>query len=221
MEIGWKKYIYALVITMVVFLAGVGISRYLNDKKIGELKLSGDKVSLDILSIETQFALLGEYSCEEVVNSDLSAELNNLGKKLSYGEKNSITSDQEFYNLKAYYSLLEIKEYLLIKKLGSKCNTKPVTILYFYSNQCGDCSKEGYVLTYIREKYPQIRVYSFDYDLELSALKTLNSVYSVTAEKLPFIVVNGKSYSGFKSQEEMESFLPKYIRNTATTTTKQ
>lgn len=215
--ISWKKYFYAFIITMVVFVTAIFISSYLNDKKISEIKMSEDKISTDILSTETQFALLGEYSCKELENSDLSSELDALGDKLNYSEKN-FSSGEELDNLKKYYTLLEIKDYLLVKKLGDKCDTRPITILYFYTNNdCSDCTKEGYVLTYLRQKYPTLRVYSFDYDLNLSALKTFIKILAITDE-LPAVVVDGKLYSGFKNVEDMEALLPDIFKKNATST---
>lgn len=202
---------------MVVFVTAIFISSYLNDKKISEIKMSEDKISTDILSTETQFALLGEYSCKELENSDLSSELDALGDKLNYSEKN-FSSGEELDNLKKYYTLLEIKDYLLVKKLGDKCDTRPITILYFYTNNdCSDCTKEGYVLTYLRQKYPTLRVYSFDYDLNLSALKTFIKILAITDE-LPAVVVDGKLYSGFKNVEDMEALLPDIFKKNATST---
>ena len=99
---------------------------------------------------------------------------------------------------------------MLVKKLDAKCKTKPISILYFYSSDCKDCDKEGYVLTFLREQYPDLRVYSFDYNLDLSALKTLASIYGVTSN-LPALVIKEKLYSGFQSLETIKSLIPEIV----------
>ena len=86
---------------------------------------------------------------------------------------------------------------------------KSIFVFYFYSDKdrCEDCEKQGYVLTALREKYPDFRIYSFDYNLDLSAIQALVSIYKVKNE-LPAMVFNGKVYNGFQSVEDIEKNLP-------------
>jgi hypothetical protein len=81
--------------------------------------------------------------------------------------------------------------------------------MYFYSNKgdCPDCQKEGFVLTKLGEDYPELRVYSFDYNLDLSALQTLISIYNVE-KKLPAILINEKAYYGFQSVDDIKNAMP-------------
>jgi hypothetical protein len=59
----------------------------------------------------------------------------------------------------------------------------------------------------LRQDYPELRVYSFDYDLDLSALETLISIYNIE-NKLPALLINDKMYYGFKSIEEIKEVIP-------------
>jgi hypothetical protein len=204
----WKKYIIVFFITLTIFISGLWISNYLNNRKINQLKNIEGKISLDLISSEVQFSLLQEQSCKDISQSILSSELNSLADKISYSENNIGADDIDVVSLKKSYSLLEIKDYLLMKKLKDRCEEKSIFILYFYKNEnCSECTKQGYVLTALREKYPDLRVYSFDYNLDLSAIKTMISIYNVP-DDLPAIVINGKVYSGFKSLEDIEKTFP-------------
>lgn len=207
MKFDWPKYLYAFIITAAIFATAIYLASFFNDKKLAALKAAEDKISIDILSSETQFTLLGELSCEDSAKSVLSQELNSLGEKLDWSEQNFGANNEDFVQLKKYYSLLEIKDYLLVKKLKD-CPQHPIAILYFYGKDCPECDKEGYVLTYLRQEYPELRVYSFDYNLDLSALKTLAAIYGVTAEKLPVVVIKRAPYSGFQSIEAIKALLP-------------
>lgn len=213
-----KKYIYAFIITTAIFATAFYIGNYFSNIKINELRATENRISLDILSSETQFALLGELSCPDAQNSMLSKELGSLGEKLDYSEEKFGTDNSDFITLKKQYSLLEIKDYLLIKKLRD-CPKPPITILYFYADNCSDCDKQGYVLTYLHEQYPELRVYSFDYNLDLSALKTLASIYKVK-EKFPTVIIKNKSYGGFKTIEDIKALLPELSIATTTETIK-
>ncbi|NVN97469.1 hypothetical protein HXX01_04565, partial [Candidatus Nomurabacteria bacterium] len=142
----WKKYVIVLFITSTIFIGGLWVSNYFSSKKIDQLKNIESKISLDLMSSETQFSLLQEQSCKDVSNSVLSSELNSLADKISYSENNMGSDDTDVVSLKKYYSLLEIKDYLLMKKIRERCGEKSIFILYFYKNDnCTDCTKQGYV----------------------------------------------------------------------------
>ena len=97
-----------------------------------------------------------------------------------------------------------------MKELTSRCGQKSVFILYFYTSaaNCSDCVKQGYVLTDLRAKYPALRVYSFDYSLNLSAIETLEKIYGIKDTELPAIVSGSKVYTGFHSEEDIEALIP-------------
>jgi len=209
-QIETKKYGIVFIITVIIFVGAYIASNRFAQSRLNEIQSLGNKISLDLLSSETQFALLKESSCKVIDHSTaFSEELNNLTGKLSYMEESLGVGNAEVINLKKYYSLLQIKDYLLVKQVDKKCRIKPITIIYFYSNKeaCDDCKKEGYVLTTLREKYPELRIYSFDYNLDLSAIKTMRSIQGVT-NTFPALVIGDKPYYGFKSIEDIEKIIP-------------
>ena len=107
-----------------------------------------------------------------------------------------------------------------MQQISKKCNTKTVSILYFYSNEgdCEGCRHSGEVLTYLRENYPDLRVYSFDYNLDLGALRTLISLNKVKKDALPAFIINGRApIYGFKSLDEMKTLIPE-LKTLASTT---
>ncbi len=215
----WKKYTIVLFITITIFITGLWFSNYLNNKKIEQLKSIESTISLDLLSSEVQFSLLEEQSCKDISTSVLSKELNSLADKISYSESNIGTNNNDIISLKKYYSLLEIKDYLLMKKITERCGEKSIFVLYFYKNDnCEECTRQGYVLTSLREKYPNLRVYSFDYNLDNAAIKAMISIYKVP-DNLPALVINGKVYSGFKNVDEIEKTFPELEKSTTKTTT--
>jgi hypothetical protein len=219
MQNDWKKYIIVFFITATLFLSAFYVTNYFYNNKISQLKSIQDNISIDILSSETQFSLLQELSCKDVNNSVLSQEINSIADKINYSEKNFSTDNTDIGYLKRYYSLLEIKDYLLMKKISERCGTKNSFILYMYSPDptCTDCVKQEYVLSALREKYPQLRIYSFDYDLNLSAIKALISIYKIPS-KVPVMVIDGKNYQGFKTIEEVEKIIPqlkKYLQSSS------
>lgn len=222
-SINLKKYLLVLAITVSIFGTVVYFSNFVDEKRLEEIRSIEDKIALDILSSETQFSLLSESSCDDKGNLVLSEEINSLAEKLNFTEKTLGSDDPEVISLKQYYSLLLIKDYLLTKKIGEKCGDNSPIIIYFYSNlgDCDECERAGHVLTYIRDEYPKLRVYAFDYNLDLSAIRTLRTILKIENE-LPAIVINNKTFYGFKSIEEFEKIIPniELLKEEATSTSK-
>ncbi len=204
-----KKYLLVLAITCAVFLTGFLASNYLNDAKINSIQDTENQISLDILSSEAQYQLLEQSSCDIVTGSILTDELNTLADKLSYAESQEGFNSADVKSLKENYSLLEIKDYLLMQQIYQKCNASPTSILYFYSNKgdCPDCTDQGYVLTALRQEYPELRVYAFDYNLGLGAVNTLITLYHIPSV-LPALVMNGRVYDGFQNIDQIKAALP-------------
>lgn len=215
-----KKYIFTFLITIAIFTTAFFASSYFSNNRVENVKQIQDNIAIDILSSETQFDLLKDGSCSNVNESILSPELAQLSDKLSRTESDRGSSDPDVLYLKKYYSLLEIKDYLLSKEIARKCSSKKTTfIIYFYSNKgdCPECENEGYVLTSLREKYPDLRVYSFDYNLPLSAIDSMKAIYKIKSS-LPALVVEDKLFTGFKSVEDLEKILPDNLKTSGTST---
>ncbi len=206
----WKKYLIVFLITVCLFLTASYISNYFSNKKVDQIRSIQNSIAINILSSETQFSLLQESSCKNVSSSILSGELDELGRKLQWGQDNMGDTNEVFY-LKKYYSLLQIKDYLLMKKISSSCGIKSTSILYFYTTRenCSECEKESFVLSSLRDKYPELRVYSFDYDTNLSAVRSLLQIYKIKDTELPALVLDDTLLSGFHSVDDLEARIQK------------
>lgn len=204
----WKKYLIVFLITFGLFFTAVYLSNYFGNQKINQLKTIQDKIAIDILSSETQFSLLSELSCKNISDSVFSSELGELGNKLEWSQENLGATDEVSY-LKKYYSLLQIKDYLLAKKISARCGVKSAFILYFYTTaaNCSECEKESLVLSTLRTTYPELRVYSFDYSTDLSAVKSMLQIYKIKDTVLPALVIDDNVLTGFHNIEELESLI--------------
>ncbi len=207
-NVDWKKYLIVFLVTTSIFFVANLLSNYFSSKKVEELKSIQDKIAMDILSSETQYSLLSELSCKNVPDSFLSKELGELGSKLEWSEQN-LGKTEEVQSLRNYYALLQIKDYLLMKRVSSRCKIDSAFILYFYTTRenCSECAKQGIVLSHLRAQYPQLRVYSFDYSTALSAVKSMLAIYKIEDTKLPALVVDDDVLTGFQSLEDLEKKL--------------
>lgn len=216
-----RKYILVFFITLGIFAVIFLFSDYLYNHRITQVKTIEDNINRNILESEIQYALLADASCDtdEGGNPLLINELNNLTKRLAYMEDQRGADDPEVVSLKKYYSLLQIKDYLLLRERAKQCGEKPLSIIYFYSNagDCTDCKKMGYVLTSMREDYDKLHVYAFDYNIGLSVIDTLKSIYKLE-DRFPVLIINRKPYYGFKTRQEIEELIPELAYAKATST---
>jgi hypothetical protein len=208
-KIQWLKYIVTFLITAGIFVTVFMTTKVINEKKFSEIRNIQDKISIDLLSSETQFSLLKQSSCPEDGNSILAPEIGTLGERLVQMENTLGSDNDQVVQLKKYYSLLQIKDYLLSGEFSKKCDFKPITIVYFYNAKCDRCGNQGDVLTALRAKYPELRVYAFDTDLDLSAIETFKKVSRVApGGEYPVTIINSKVYRGFQSIETIEKMIP-------------
>lgn len=221
MSLTTRNSLIALAITIAIIGTVILAVNYLNAQRVAELRAIEDQLATDTLSIETQFALLADAPCDDIsVGGGFTQEVGNIGDRLAYAEERLGATDPEVVRLKERYTLLQIRDYLLTKRLEQTCGITPVVALYFYSNvpgECVDCDRAGYALSYLRQTYPSLRVYSFDYHLDLAALKTLIAVEKVD-DKFPAFVIEGKKTYGFTTLEDLQKQFPKELFKTASTT---
>lgn len=214
----------AFFITAAIFATAFYVANIIDNRRVANVRAIQEAISIDLLSSETQFELLGSLDCELLgTHPVLSEELNSLAERLSYTENNLGSDNEQVLLLKKQYSLLQIKDYLLMQEISRKCGTKSVSILYFYSNEvgnCENCARMGEVLTYLRQTYPELRVYSFDYNLDLGALQTLIALRKIQPQ-LPALIINNRApVYGFKDLQETQALIPE-LKTLATTTTAQ
>ena len=212
-KIDWQKYLIVFCITALLFITAGYLSNHFSNKKISQLKDIQDKISIDILSSETQFSLLSELSCKNVSGSLLSGELDNLGRKLEWGDEN-LSDNETLLYLKKYYFLLEIKDYLLMKRISARCGTKAAFVLYFYTTleECDACGKQGIVLSTLRDQYPGLRVYSFESGIDLSAVQAMVQIYKIKDAELPVLVIDDDLLTGFRGVEELSELIEKSFK---------
>jgi hypothetical protein len=218
-NIDWKKYLIVLLITLGLFFTAIYLSNYFGAQKINQLKTIQDQISIDVLSSETQFSLLSELSCKNISDSVFSDELGELGNKLQWSEDN-LGNTAEVAYLKKYYSLLEIKDYLLTKQISARCGVKSAFILYFYTTaaNCSLCEQESLVLSTLRTEYPELRVYSFDYSTDLSAVTSMLQIYKIKDTVLPALVIDDNVLTGFQNLQDLEARIQESFKLQSATT---
>lgn len=215
MQVDTKRYIIVFFITAVIFSLTFWLSSVFGNKKIDQLRSIQERIALDILSTETRYALLGQTACDHIKTSNeiefgLSAELNNLARRLKFMESQLGSKNEDVIFIKKYYTLLQIKDYMLVEELNNRCGQEIFTILYFHGGECSECRRQSLVLDQLVLDYPGTRVYWLDRDVDTPAIKTLISLYDI--QSAPTMVIGGRTYNGFLSLLEMVDLLPDELK---------
>lgn len=203
----WKKYIFVFFITATIFIAAFFVNTLFDDKRLEEVRTIENRVSLNFLALEIESDLLSDLSCDDGHISLTTADLESLGDRLAHLEGEE-TNEEAIKDLKIQYSLFELKDYLFLKQFKARCNEDLHFIFYFYSNEgdCEDCERQGYVLGKIRKENPSIRVYSFDYNLEIPGVSSLKRFYEIKKD-LPALVIDRQVIYGFQKEEAIQNLI--------------
>jgi len=197
------KLLNALAITALIFIIGVLIGTHITNAKLESLTTMEDDFKTHALSVEMQYEILSEDPCNAVNSSTLTEELNSIAERLVFMENELGWDDKNVMRLKEYFSLLELRHWLLINKNNDICGKRLVPILYFYSNKgdCSKCEQQGFVLTNFKRNYPLVRIYHFDLNIDNPALDTVKKMYNV--KYAPSIVFDGQTYHGFITKDQL------------------
>lgn len=206
-KINKTKYLAVFAITTLIFLIGLVIGSKISDTKLGKIDNLEHDIRTDTMAIELQYLLLAEDPCSSVNSTTLTEELYEIGSKLDFMEQRLGKKNKDVIRLKNYYSLLELRHWLFMKTQQKECNTDNTLVLYFYSNleDCDKCEEQGFVLNYLRKKYPSVNVYSFDININNMALDTVKNMFNV--KKAPTVIINENVLDSFSSLDYLERFI--------------
>jgi hypothetical protein len=207
-----QKYIIAFFIVAIIFAFGFLISDYINDKRFLEIERARQEFQIQIMGMETQIAHFRDILCDEIGDDILTHELHIIGEKLEFMSSAMGKNHPEVIHFKKHYALLQIRHYQFSKELNQRCNLGLTHILYFFAEEkdCPDCEKQSYVLTNLRKNHPHLRIYSFNYNLELPALSVIQPIIPLDykeKEYLPVIVIDNKPFFGFQDFQTMKKLL--------------
>jgi hypothetical protein len=206
-----RIYLTAALITIVVFSAGTAIGYTISSEKYNSMSTDLLNVQLQQKDLEIELLLvnsLGNKSCE-TIKYEIEKTANqstSLGEKVSYYDQ-EIIKNPDFFVLKKSYIMNLIQFWSYWELYKTNCNSTVNTVLYFYSiKDCQDCQAQGFVLSFLKDKYPsEIMTFAMDKDEDLYSLALIEKVYNVT--KAPTLIINNKKYDSLMDINQLKSIL--------------
>jgi len=208
-KIHWKYYSIAAAFAILLFFSGLLLGMIIELKKISYLEEKFKELEISRIDNEVENLLASYFnisSCEifKYRIEKIIPLVAKFGDEVELYEATKKINTKEYENLKKKYTLLNIRYWIFVEKLKETCHYNFTTILYFYSNKnCKDCEMQGYVLSYIKKKYPQkVMIFAIDGNMNLETVKMLKNIYNVT--EYPTLVINGHVLKGFQSLETIK-----------------
>jgi hypothetical protein len=207
-------YVKAFLITVLVFIFGLFVGLNIERFMLSNLEKRSSSVESSIRDIELEllyFQGLGEKdSCtflKEVVrktNNMLDVMADQLG---SYNEKDILFTSGQIADVKATYTSLLMKDWILQDRIKKECNSTVVSVLFFYSTKdCDDCVVQGDVMTLLKDMFKdRLMVFPLDVDVDSDMIGILMSKFG--AKSTPSLVVNDRLYSGIMQKDRLKSII--------------
>jgi len=208
-RISKTKYLAAIAVTALIFIAGFAGGSALASLKLEEYKNSQQNMLFDLMGLDLKGQLVEGSDICTLSLDELWQEKVRMGVEMDALETRLGKNDPEVLRQKELYTLIEIKTLLLLEEMNNKCDLNHTIVLFFYTNQKNDplggwqqCEDQGYALTTFGKKHTGTDVFAFDINIDNPALGALKSEYNLS--KVPFLVYDGKPYPGFKDENALE-----------------
>jgi hypothetical protein len=211
-----RIFIIAAIITVMLFISIYSLNLFLNSQR-ERVIIDKMKDLLEEYQEIQALSLMSDVFGKEMTCLSLESRLTQMDKTLwdtgikidRYREATEKFITDPFYlEQKKKFNRNEIIYFSLLQNMKQWCTFNQTTILYFYKKkeECPKCDAQAFVLTDLnREIDPEIAIFSFDSNLELPSIKTLELFYDVN--EYPCIVIENSTYCGLHDKNEMIDLL--------------
>lgn len=149
-------------------------------------------------SNSTCLALQGSLAAMDKTIWDLGTKIDNYRKITE-----EYLKDPFYIEQKTKFNRRELLYYLLLKDTKARCGMGSPTILFFYkkAEECSNCDAMSFVLTDVKREAKDISVFSFDSNLGISSVATLEKYHNVTS--YPCLVIEEHRYCSFYNKDRL------------------
>lgn len=219
MAISRHIFFYSALITLLLFVSIYSLNAYMNSQREKAVVDRMEQILDDYQEIQTLSTMSDVFGSQmtclssENTLSHLDKTLWDTGIKIDkYREATeNFVKDPFYLDQKVKFNRNEVIYFSTFKKMKDRCNLNQTVILYFYKKKedCRDCDAQSFVLTDINKEIDdEIAIFSFDSDLDLPSIKSLQIFFNITS--FPCIVVEGDTYCGLKNKDDVANIICGY-----------
>jgi len=197
-----------VLLVAVVFTIGVVLGNTWRSAEASEISkiLRQSELDAESFLVEQELFESFETNCAlaEKRLSSLSGELWKLGKVLGASDAQEKLGDQDYNFLKRKYHLMQIRTYILDRKLQTDCGSKTNIILFYFRRQNPASEQQGRILDELVAEY-NLHVFAIEYKYS-KELEFLEDYYDISST--PTLVINFKNtMSGLATKEQIMPLL--------------
>jgi hypothetical protein len=216
-ELNKSRYVLAAILTLIIFAAGFSIGLVIEKARLISSDRSIMEQKLGLSSLQAQQLFLDTYSISSCgsIQKLLKSNMDDLDRSMKslvkYNKKSIIDRDDFELNLRNYF-ITELQYFLISEKIKTTCSLNTANILYMYT-ETEESDMQGYVLDFLKKKFgDQVLIFSFNANFEKEPLiGMLAENYALT--QFPAVIINGKTFEGFTSEETLASEVCASINN--------
>ena len=209
-ELDWNRIILAFLIANLLFFIGIGIGYFVREIMEKTTITFQQQISNEYVSLETLSMLEKDFPCSSFSLDKSSEKLDYIGSLIDSLEIKKGVNDKGVLEIKKFYTILEARHYVLIKERNLKCNENFSTIIYLYSNkkECKlEVDKISFILSYLIKQYPNLKVYSFDLNLDSEIINFFKSKYKIKNECYSVILNDKIIKNNIQNADDLINFL--------------
>lgn len=205
-KMDWTKHTAVLAITVLIFFTGILLGTILNKNKVDSVREMSEELRISTMSSEIEFAILAENPCVVTDLEFLSDDLHQLSLKVDYMENQLGSQNKDVKEVKNFYSIIQLRHWILMTKIKEQCEIETENIIYFYSNlgDCDECSDQGYILSHLK-RTNNVNIYSVDINTNNNAVRTLKQVYGI--KSAPTLIIGNEVYEGFLTLNQIREII--------------
>jgi len=205
-------FIAAAVITVMLFISIYSFNLFLNTQRERVVIERMEQV-LDEYQELQALSLMSDVFGREMTCLSLESRLAHMDKTLwdagvkidRYREATEKFITDPFYiDQKRKFNRNEVVYFSMLQNMKQWCRFNQTTILYFFQKKedCPDCDAQSFVLTDLNKEIDdEIAIFSFDSDLELPSVRTLELFYNITS--YPCLVVENSTNCGLHNKNDL------------------
>jgi len=223
MEVDWRIFVAAFVITSIIFGAILFSNSVMNNTRedsVAERMNSVIKEYEDMQTVLWMSEFLGENAtcvAMQGMITQMNKGLWELGSKIDqYRQVTEEFAEDPFYiQQKAEFNRREVLYLSTLEGMKERCSINQTIIAYFYRKKelCPDCDAQSFVLRDIKndlsnmDKTEELAIFSFDADMGIVPVDLLAQYYNIS--QYPCVVIEGKSHCGLYDKSELMGLICK------------
>lgn len=212
-EVAKYRYIFAGLLTLLVFTTGMLFSDFMDSRRENSLQneMSRNLVDMEGQQLHLSYLQSGDVRSCDAMQAGVRDIIDNYNDRLTdvqQYQSNSLFQSSQFEIIRDRYVLSGIRYYLFVTDLKQECGMNTSTVLFFTesleSEECEECQQVGRELELIKTQYGEdVLIFSIPSTMDSGVVDVMERQYNVT-ERPTLVINSNKTLEGTYSRQRLE-----------------